>query len=105
MGSPVSTVIANLYMEFEEQAITAAPYEPKIWKRYVDDIFTIFSNANILNDIPPHEPQLQATVEPLLSSHLLSGHLPFPRGWPLNRGSTVVPFQPWEYEILLSIEY
>ena len=28
--------------------------------------------------------------EPLLSSQpLLSGQLPFPRGWPLNRGSTV----------------
>jgi len=29
--------------------------------------------------------------EPLLSSQpLLSGHLPFPRGWPLNRDSTVI---------------
>ena len=29
--------------------------------------------------------------EPLLSGQpLLSGHLPFPRGWPLNRGSTVI---------------
>ena len=36
MGSPVSTVIANLYTEsFEEQAITTSSYEPRIWKRYV----------------------------------------------------------------------
>ena len=38
MGSPVSAVIANLYMEsFEEQAITTSSYKPRIWKRYVDD--------------------------------------------------------------------
>ena len=37
MGSPVSAVIANLYMEsFEEQAITTSSYELRIWKRYVD---------------------------------------------------------------------
>ena len=30
MGSPVSAVIANLYMEsFEEQAITTSSYEPE----------------------------------------------------------------------------
>ena len=48
MGSPVSAVIANRYMEeFEEQAITTTPCEPKIWKRYVNDAFTILDRNNV----------------------------------------------------------
>jgi len=42
MSSPVSPVVANLYMEeMEESAINASPVTPKIWKRYVDDSFCI----------------------------------------------------------------
>ena len=38
MGSPVSGVVANLYMEhFEHLALESAPAWLEIWKRYVDD--------------------------------------------------------------------
>ena len=47
MRSPVSAVIANLYMEvFEEQTMESAHYKPKIWKRYLDDTFTILDRCN-----------------------------------------------------------
>ena len=48
MESPVSAVIANLYMEsFEEQAITTSSYQPWIWKRYMDNTFTILDHENV----------------------------------------------------------
>ena len=48
MGSPVSVVIATIYMEeFEEQAITNATCKPKIWKRNVDDTFSVLDREDI----------------------------------------------------------
>ena len=38
MGSPLSSVIANLFMEaFEKSAIESFPLKPEWWKRFVDD--------------------------------------------------------------------
>ena len=44
MGSPVSVVVSNLYMEdLEQRALTTAPPEikPRFWKRFVDDVFEV----------------------------------------------------------------
>ena len=60
MESPVSPVIANLYMkEIEERAITNTANPPKEWDRYVDDAFSIMKKDvsafhDELNLIDPH---------------------------------------------------
>ena len=67
MGSPVTAVFANLYMEsFEEQAITTSSYKPTNWKCYVDDSFTILDRENV-DDFVQHlnnqQPSIRFTME------------------------------------------
>ena len=52
MGSPVSLIVANLFMEWlEEKAINSAPIpcKPKFWKRYVDDVLEIINKGETQN--------------------------------------------------------
>ena len=58
MGSPVSAVLANMYMEFlKELALESAPSRPRIWKRYVDDTCCILRTGDVdgshLNSLRP----------------------------------------------------
>ena len=52
MGSPVSALIANFYMEkLEHKALqtAAADCRPKIWKRYVDDVLDVIKKHTVKN--------------------------------------------------------
>ena len=42
MGSPLSSIIANIFREkFELEALESSPHPPSLWKRFVDDTFVI----------------------------------------------------------------
>ena len=67
MGSPVSPIVANLYMEYlEQKALSTAPHPPRFWGRYVDDTFVIHKEANkqgFLQHINSVDPAIRFTVE------------------------------------------
>ncbi|KAI3360268.1 hypothetical protein L3Q82_014582 [Scortum barcoo] len=56
MGSPVSLIVANLYMaEVESKALTSfTGSSPSQWSRYVDDIMSVFSLCICNNWITAH---------------------------------------------------
>ena len=67
MGNPASAVIGNLYMEsFEEQAITTSSHKPRIWRRYVDDTWTILDRGSVdsfLQYLNNKQPSIRFTME------------------------------------------
>jgi len=47
MGSPLSPVIANLFMkDLEQKPIQSVVLQPKLWVRYVDDTLIVWEGAS-----------------------------------------------------------
>ena len=76
MGSPVSPVVANIFMEFmEEVAISTSPSPVRFWKRYVDDTFCFLQKTavdEVLQHLNTISPTIKFTVE-----QEKDGQLPF----------------------------
>ena len=77
MGSPLSPVIANFFMEdFEMKAIEQTTHKPVCWFRYVDDTFVIWPHGqekleDFLNHLNGLHNKIQFTMEKE------EGHFPF----------------------------
>ena len=69
MGSSLSTIIANIYMEhFEKKTLSSAPLKPKVWRRYMDDTFVLWSHSRetleaFLNHLNSQHKVIQFTME------------------------------------------
>ncbi|XP_066275413.1 uncharacterized protein [Branchiostoma lanceolatum] len=67
MGSPVSPIVCNLYMEHLEQlAISTAPHPPLWWFRYVDDTHTKLKKAHaqeFIDHLNSLDPDIKFTSE------------------------------------------
>ena len=76
MGSPISPLIANIFMEeFEVKALQSFPNPPSLWLRFVDDTFVINRaehSQDLLHHINSQDAHIQFTVEPIQQ-----GSLPF----------------------------
>ena len=48
MGEPAYSTTAEIYMHAHEQtAISMALHPPKVWERFVDDVYSILKHAHL----------------------------------------------------------
>ena len=76
MGSPISPLVANLFMEeIEVQAISTSTTPPTLWKRFVDDTFTIIkkNRDSFLQHLNSIHPKIKFTCEEVRED----GSMPF----------------------------
>jgi len=78
MGSPLSPVIANFFMEdFEKKALEQATHKPVCWYRYVDDTFAIWPHGRErLTEFLDHLNGLHNNIKFTMEIEE-EGHLPF----------------------------
>ena len=66
VGSPVSPIVANLYMEYFEKKALSTISTPRPWMRYVDDTFVIQQEGHkqtFLEHFNKIDPAIKFTVE------------------------------------------
>ena len=77
MGSPLSPVLAGLYMEyFESELLSGLQSQPTLWLRYVDDVFALWPEDQnfdgFLGELNSLSPSIEFTAE-----WEVEGKLPF----------------------------
>ena len=77
MGSSVSPIVANLYMEYlEQEALSTAPHSLRFWCRFVDDTFVIHKEAN-KQGFPQHINSVDPVIKFTVEDNKEDGSIPF----------------------------
>ena len=77
MGSSVSPIVANLYMEYlEQKALSTAPNTPRFWCRFVDDTFVIHKEVNRQGFLQ-HSNSVDLAIKFTVEDNKENGSIPF----------------------------
>ena len=77
MGSPLSSIVANIFMEnFEKRGPGNAPHPPSLWKRFVDDTFVILE-AQYKDECFHHINSLDENIKFIAETTKAHGFIPF----------------------------
>ena len=81
MGSPLSPIVANIFMEkFEKEALETAPHPPILWKRFVDDTFVILEEK-YKDEFFHHLNSLNTNIKFTAETSKADGSIPFLDTW------------------------
>ena len=78
IGSPISPIVANLYMEaFEKQALNTAPHLPSLWWRFVDNIYLWSSKQTHKDRFIEHINSIDDRIQFTMEESRSDGSMPF----------------------------
>ena len=64
MGSPLSPVLANIYMEyFKEMTLGSTSLKPSMWLRYIDDTFILWPHQEDVQILLDHVNSIQPSIQ------------------------------------------
>ena len=77
MGSPLSPIVANIFMEnFEKEALETAPHSQSLWKRFLDDTFVILESQH-KDEFSHHINSLDDNIKFTAETTKADGSIPF----------------------------
>ena len=80
MGTKMAVAFANIFMNaIETELVHLSPYKPLVWKRYIDDIFSLWNIdkkdiGSLIDLANNHHPTIRFTAE-ISDTNNFSGYM------------------------------